>query len=142
MKLDIQPATPERWPELEQLFKAKGRARARGCWCMAYRHSGVRTVPPEGLTHATANRAALKALVDARPVPGLIGYRAKVPVGWVSLAPREEFARLARSTVMKLGGDRADPRAPGLAGPGATPGSGTRPYAVRCVIAARRPGLR
>ena len=81
MKLDIQPATPERWPELEQLFKAKGCAQARGCWCMAYRHSGVRTVPPEGLTHATANRAALKALVDARPVPGLIGYRAKVPVG-------------------------------------------------------------
>ena len=33
--------------------------------------------------------------------PGLIGYRGKVPVGWVSIGPREEYARLKRSPVMK-----------------------------------------
>jgi GNAT superfamily N-acetyltransferase len=53
------------------------------------------------MTRAKANRAALKALVDAGHPPGLIGYRGKVPIGWVSIAPREEYARLRRSPVMK-----------------------------------------
>ena len=46
-------------------------------------------------------RAGLKALVDAGRSPGLVAYRDEQPVGWVSLAPREEFARLERSPVMK-----------------------------------------
>ena len=53
------------------------------------------------MTRAQANRAGLKALVDAGNPPGLIGYRGKVPVGWVSIGPREEYARLTRSPVMK-----------------------------------------
>lgn len=101
MKLTVAPLTPERWPDLEAIFGAKGCSIARGCWCMAYRLSGAREPPPPGVTHAQANRAALKALVDAGHPPGLIGYRGKVPVGWVSIGPREEFARLKRSSVMK-----------------------------------------
>jgi GNAT superfamily N-acetyltransferase len=31
----------------------------------------------------------------------LLGYRDGQPVGWVSLGPRDEYARLARSPVMK-----------------------------------------
>jgi ribosomal protein S18 acetylase RimI-like enzyme len=53
------------------------------------------------MTRAKANRADLKALVDSGRPPGLIAYRGKVPVGWVSLGPREEFAKLMRSPVMK-----------------------------------------
>src|SRR4030095_10939022 len=45
--------------------------------------------------------AALKALVDGGNPPGLLGYRGKVPVGWVSIGPREEYAKLKRSPVMK-----------------------------------------
>ncbi|ABE44304.1 GNAT family N-acetyltransferase [Polaromonas sp. JS666] len=101
MKLTVAPLTPERWPDLEAIFGAKGCSIARGCWCMAYRLSGSRESPPPGVTHAQANRAALKELVDAGNPPGLIGYRGKVPVGWVSMGPREEFARLKRSSVMK-----------------------------------------
>ncbi|MBN8511394.1 MAG: GNAT family N-acetyltransferase, partial [Burkholderiales bacterium] len=44
---------------------------------------------------------ALKALVDGGRPPGLIGYRDGVPVGWVALGPRADFAKLARSPVMK-----------------------------------------
>ena len=101
MRLTVAPLTPERWPDLEAIFGAKGCSVARGCWCMAYRLSGSRESPPPGVTHAQANRAALKALVEAGNPPGLIGYRGKVPVGWVSIGPREEFARLKRSAVMK-----------------------------------------
>jgi ribosomal protein S18 acetylase RimI-like enzyme len=53
------------------------------------------------MTRAQANRAALKALVDDGRPPGLIGYRGKVPVGWVSIGPRQDYAKLKRSPVMK-----------------------------------------
>ena len=40
-------------------------------------------------------------LVEAGRPPGLVGYRGNEPVGWVSLGPREDYAKLARSPVMK-----------------------------------------
>ena len=101
MKLTVAPLTPDRWPDLEAVFNAKGCSVARGCWCMAYRLSGSREPLPPGITRAQANRGALKALVDAGNPPGLIGYRGKVPVGWVSIGPREEYVKLKRSPVMK-----------------------------------------
>lgn len=101
MNITIQPVTPERWPDLEAIFKARGCSIARGCWCMAYRHSGAHKPPIKGISRAKANRADLKALVDSGRPPGLIAYNGDVPVGWVSLAPREEFAKLKRSPVMK-----------------------------------------
>ena len=102
MKLTIAPLTPDRWADLETIFNSKGCSIARHCWCMAYRLSGAqKPPPPPGMTGAQANRARLKALVDAGRPPGLIGYRGKVPVGWISLGPREEFERLKRSPVMK-----------------------------------------
>jgi ribosomal protein S18 acetylase RimI-like enzyme len=101
MKLAVHPLTPERWPDLEALFTARGCAQARTCWCMYYRRSGAGEPLPPRTTRAQANRGALKALVDAGRPPGLIGYEGGTPVGWVSLGPREEFAKLARSPVMK-----------------------------------------
>lgn len=101
MKLTVLPVTPGRWPDLETVFASRGCSVARGCWCMAYRRSGAPPPLPAGTRRADANRADLKALVDAGKSPGLIAYRGTVPVGWISLAPREEFARLKRSSVMK-----------------------------------------
>ena len=101
MKLTVAPLTPDRWPDLETIFNARGCSIARSCWCMAYRRSGAGKPLPRGVTRAQANRADLKALVDGGNPPGLIGYRGKVPVGWISIAPREEYAKLARSPVMK-----------------------------------------
>jgi len=68
---------------------------------MCYRRSGSRGALPAGTTRARTNKAELKALADAGRPPGLIGYRGKVPVGWVSVGPRADYARLARSPVMK-----------------------------------------
>lgn len=98
MKLAVRPLTPARWPDLEALFQARGCSVARGCWCMYYRRRGAQV---GGKARAKANRAQLKALVDSGAPPGLIGYRGKTPVGWVSLAPRDEFAKLAHSPVLK-----------------------------------------
>jgi GNAT superfamily N-acetyltransferase len=101
MKLTLHPLTPDRWPDLEAIFMARGCSVARGCWCMYYRRSGARDPLLPGMTRAKANRADLKALVDAGRPPGLIAYRGKTPVGWISLGPREDYAKLARSVVMK-----------------------------------------
>ncbi len=106
MKLTVRPLTRERWPDLEALFNAKGCSVARGCWCMYYRRSGARGPLPAGTTRAQANRAELKALLGSGEPPGLIGYRGKVPVGWVSLGPRDDYAKLRRSSVMKAVDDR------------------------------------
>lgn len=101
MKLAIRPLTSARWKDLETLFNSGGCSVARQCWCMYYRRSGAQPAPPKGVTRAAANRAALRALVASGESPGLIAYRGRTPVGWVSLGPREAFARLARSPVMK-----------------------------------------
>ena len=106
MKLTVRPLTPERWSDVEAIFNAKGCSIARGCWCMFYRRSGSSDEPPTGMSRADANRAALKALVDSGKPPGLIGYRGNTPVGWVSLGPREDYAKLRRSPVMKAVDDR------------------------------------
>lgn len=53
------------------------------------------------MTRREADRAALKSLVDNGKPPGLVGYRDRMPVGWVSLGPREDYAKLARSPVMR-----------------------------------------
>lgn len=47
------------------------------------------------------NRAALKQLVDEKKVLGIIGYKDGIPVCWCSVAPREDFVRLAMSRVLK-----------------------------------------
>jgi len=93
MKLDIRPLTKSRWKDLVELFNRPGGSIVRGCWCMAYRISGPRPF--------RSARLALKAIVDRGGIPGLIGYEAGRPVGWVSLGPREEYAKLRRSPVMK-----------------------------------------
>ena len=100
-KLTVHALTPDRWADLETIFTAPGCAVARGCWCMCYRRSGAAPERAPGLTQAAANKAAFKALVDAGEFTGLIGYRGRQPVGWISVAPREQYAKLQRSPVMK-----------------------------------------
>jgi GNAT superfamily N-acetyltransferase len=97
VKLDVRPLTPARWPDLEKVFGARGCSIARNCWCMEYRHAG-RVL---GSNRSKINRANLKKLVDAGTPPGLIAYSGKEPVGWISIGPREEYAKLVNSPVMK-----------------------------------------
>jgi GNAT superfamily N-acetyltransferase len=98
--LTIRPLTATRWLDLVSLFERPGLSVARGCFCMYYRRSG-RHERPAGMTYSESNKRALKALVDRGVVPGLLGYDDKRPVGWVSLGPREDYAKLKRSAVMK-----------------------------------------
>ena len=93
--LVVEPVTPERWPDLVDLFERRGprgghrNSPAAGCWCMYWRD--------RSLPHGEPKQRALEALVRSGREPGLIAYEAGTPVGWVAVAPREEFAALLRS---------------------------------------------
>ena len=100
MALTLRPLTPERWSDLESLFLARGCSIARNCWCMYYRRTGARSMIEE-MTRSEANRRDLKKLAASDPPAGLIGYRGEQPVGWISLGPRADYAKLANSPVMK-----------------------------------------
>jgi GNAT superfamily N-acetyltransferase len=97
MTVEVHPVTKERWSDLAALFD---RPIVRTCFCMFYRKTGA------GTGVGSDNRKAMKALVDGGTAPGLIGYENGVPVAWVSLGPREDYAKLRRSPVMKPVDDR------------------------------------
>lgn len=100
MAFTTRPLTARNWSDLEAVFEAKGCSIARGCWCMFYRNTGKET-PAPGLTLAQTRKAQLKMLAESDVPPGLIGYLDGVPCGWVSLGPRDDYLKLARSPVMK-----------------------------------------
>lgn len=91
----VHPLTPKRWPDFETLFGDHGAY--GGCWCMWWRSTRREFEERKG----EGNRRALKAIVDAGKVPGILAYLGKEPVGWCSVAPREEFSSLERSPVLK-----------------------------------------
>ena len=89
----IMPVTPARWPDLEALFGPRGAC--AGCWCMFMRLPTAEYRRGQG----EGNRRALRALVQRKP-PGLLAYEDGEPVGWIAVAPREEFRRLENSRVL------------------------------------------
>jgi len=62
-------------------------------WSVNLPAYGSQKPSPPGVTRSQANCAGLKALVDAGKPPGLIGYRGKVPVGWVSQDPMAQLTK-------------------------------------------------
>jgi len=85
--------TPERWDDLVRLFGPRGAC--AGCWCMWMRLPAAAFRAGKG----DGNRRALRKRVAERP-PGLLAYDGDEPVGWVAVAPREEFVRLQTSRVL------------------------------------------
>ena len=55
---------------------------------MHYRQSGKQVLPAD-VKPSDASKAQLKALADADPPAGLIGYRRDTPVGWICGSARE-----------------------------------------------------
>jgi GNAT superfamily N-acetyltransferase len=91
----VLPVTPERWPDLVELFERRGprgghrNTPAYGCWCMWWRD--------RSLVHGEPKKQAMAKLVRGGCEPGLLAYDRDRPVGWVAVAPREEYTVLMRS---------------------------------------------
>jgi GNAT superfamily N-acetyltransferase len=94
-ELEIQPLTPDRWDDVAALFGEGGDPKT--CWCMYWRLRGK----DWSLGSPRSSRDRLHDLVedDLDPAPGLLAYRDGRAVGWVSMAPREDYARLTNSRV-------------------------------------------
>ncbi|HMW24035.1 MAG TPA: GNAT family N-acetyltransferase [Burkholderiaceae bacterium] len=101
MSLTVLPLTPERLPDLDTVFQARGCSIAKACYCMHYREAGKPPSLKAGETHASRNRAALARLANSEMPPGLLGYKNGRPAGWISLGPRKDFVRLANSPTMR-----------------------------------------
>lgn len=95
MSLEVRPVTPDRWDDLVKLF-GLDRGAYSGCWCMWWRQRAKEYERDRG----AANGEAMRSIVEDGREPGLLAYRDDRPVGWVSVAPREEFGRLDRSRVL------------------------------------------
>ena len=89
------PLTKQNWNDFETLFGRHGAY--GGCWCMWWRISRKKFEKQQG----EGNRLAMKAYVDRGECPGILAYKDQVPVGWCSVAPREQFQSLNRSPVLK-----------------------------------------
>ena len=94
-KLEFHPVTPKRWRDLEKLFGERGAC--GGCWCMCWRLKRSQFEKQKG----AGNKKALKKMVAAGEVPGLLAYAGREPVGWCSVAPREAFPVLENSRILK-----------------------------------------
>lgn len=102
MILAIHPVTAERLGDFERLMGPKGGA--DGCWCMIWRQAAAAYKVNRG----DVNRDLMRARIADGPPPGLIAYDGEVPVGWVSVAPRAEFPRMAGSRILAPAGAEDD----------------------------------
>ena len=98
--IDVRPVTRERWPDLERLFGPNGAY--SGCWCMWFRQTSAEYERH----HGDDNRRSMGRIVRNGRVPGLLAYVEGEPVGWVSVAPREEYGRIERSRKLRRVDDR------------------------------------
>jgi GNAT superfamily N-acetyltransferase len=95
MTITFNPLTPGRFSDFEKLFGPHGAT--GGCWCMYWRQTRTQYEDQ----HGELNHQSMKALVDSGTVPGILAYSSDEPIGWCSIAPREEFSTLARSRILQ-----------------------------------------
>jgi GNAT superfamily N-acetyltransferase len=98
--IEFEPLTPERWPDLEALFGARGAC--GGCWCMTWRLKRSEFDRGKG----EGNRKGFRAIVASGAEPGVLAYAGGEPVAWCAVAPREVYLALGRSRVLAPVDDR------------------------------------
>lgn len=91
--MECVPLIPERFADMEAVFGERGVARR--CFCMYWRR------PNGGFGDKRDNRDRFAEIAAEGPPPGLIGYIAEEPVGWVQVGPRSDFPTIGRSRLLK-----------------------------------------
>jgi len=94
-KYKFFPVTNERWKAFEKLFGDKGAC--AGCWCMYWRLKQSVLDAQKG----NGNKRAMKKIIGSGKIPGILAYSEGEPIGWCSVAPREEFSKLDNSRILK-----------------------------------------
>lgn len=100
-RYQVRPVTAAGWDELAAFFGPSGAY--SNCWCAWWRVS-AKEFSTGCSSNGAGNRDALRRLTQEGKVPGLLGYAVEepdVPLGWVSVGPRPQFGRVARSRNLK-----------------------------------------
>lgn len=95
LNLKIYPLTPRRWDDFVTLFGDNGAC--GGCWCMYWRLPAREYHRNKG----RGNMRLMKALVERKIITGLIAYDNKEPIGWISVAPRDDYPRIENAPTLK-----------------------------------------
>ena len=94
-EIEISPLTPELIDSLGIVLRGSW---GSTCWCMFPRltEAQLRGLPGCG-PKGPRRREAMARLAGGDPAPGLLAFEGDQPVGWVAVAPRNEFTRITRS---------------------------------------------
>lgn len=94
-KLIFDSLTAATWKKFETLMGEKGGC--GNCWCMYFRIPSreFRENKPDG------NKKLMRQLVNKGLPQGLIASLNEEPVGWIAMAPREDYMKLENSRVFK-----------------------------------------
>lgn len=93
--ISVREVTRSNFGDLEKLFGPTGAY--YGCWCM-YRRM---TTKQFDNSSADKRKSSMSSLVNSGEVPGLLLYEGNSPIGWVSVAPVEQFRGLVNSHLRK-----------------------------------------
>lgn len=94
-KLKFDSLTASNWKQFEILMGEKGGC--GNCWCMFFRlpYKDFQENKPGG------NKKLMKQLVHKGMPQGLIASMNNDPVGWIAMAPREDYIKIENSRVFK-----------------------------------------
>jgi GNAT superfamily N-acetyltransferase len=98
VSFDIHPLTPDRLPDLAELFAQGGDP--KWCWCTWYRIRNADFSTGSTASHRAVMEAAVEDGQRIGQAPGLVAYDADGIVGWVSVGPRGDYERLTHSRVL------------------------------------------
>lgn len=103
-ELEIHALTSGRMADLAALFDEGGDP--KWCWCSFFRVRSLDFATQTAATNlAVLERAVGETAAEGR-APGLVAYRDGRAIGWVSLGPRDDYARLQHSRVLAPLDDR------------------------------------
>lgn len=92
---ETHPVTPDRFEDFAAVLNPN--RRQEHCWCLHHRR-------PAGEVSALgggSREQAARALCEREHPPGVVTYRDGRPVGWCSIGPRAENARLVASALIR-----------------------------------------
>lgn len=95
IKLKFESLTTANWKKFEALMGEKGGC--GNCWCMFFRlpYKDFQENKPDG------NKKMMRQLVNKGKPQGLIASMNNEPIGWIALAPREDYMKLENARVFK-----------------------------------------
>src|SRR5438552_3736219 len=98
--IKFQPLTSTNWQQFEHLMGEKGGC--GGCWCMTFRLSSKEFAANK----YDGNKKSMKKLIDENKPAGLIASLNNEPVGWIAMAPREDYIKIENSRSFKRTDDK------------------------------------